>query len=104
LASTIKSTACKLFRHGDILGELAVRLDDASDSVFRLLRKQKEMAHAKQAAEQTKAHAKAKAKARAAAAEAATEVGTSDLPTLGTDVPTDIGNAELPDDMQIEGV
>jgi hypothetical protein len=44
LASTIKSTASKLFQHGDILGDLAVRLDEASDGIFRLLRKQEENA------------------------------------------------------------
>ena len=38
LASLIKSTASRLYQHGDILGDLAVRLDEASDGVFRLLR------------------------------------------------------------------
>ena len=120
LASTIKSTACKLFEHGDILGDLAVRLDDASDSVFRLLRKQKELAEAKKGAEKAKEIAKSKAKARA------TEAGSSpvDVPTEEaafeepaqdpeaeldpplTDDPVggDIGNVELPDDMEIAGV
>jgi len=65
LASTIKSTATKLFGHGDILGELAVRLDEAADSIFHLLRKQKEVTHAKKEAEKAKDIAKAKAKARA---------------------------------------
>lgn len=68
LATTIKSTACKLFQHGNILGELAVRLDDASDAVFRLLRKQTEQAEAKKEAEKAKATAKIKAEAKAAAA------------------------------------
>jgi hypothetical protein len=53
LASTIKSTASKLFQHGDILGDLAVRLDEASDGIFRLLRKQDENA-AKEAAKKGK--------------------------------------------------
>lgn len=66
LATTIKATACKLFQHGDILGELALRLDDASDSVFKLLRTQKEQAAAKVEADIAKANAKKKAAARAA--------------------------------------
>jgi hypothetical protein len=60
LATTIKATACKLFQHGNILGELAVRLDEASDSVFRLLRKQRHVAEAKREAEKAKAAAKNK--------------------------------------------
>jgi transposase-like protein len=58
LATTIKSTACKLFEHGNILGELAVRLDEAADSVFRLLRKQRQAAQAKKEVEKAKANAK----------------------------------------------
>lgn len=42
LAGTIKATAVKLFEKGNILGDLAVTLDDASDSIFRTLRKQRE--------------------------------------------------------------
>lgn len=84
LATTIKSTACKLFQHGDILGELAVRLDDASDSIFLLLRKQKEQAEAKREAEKAKAIAKSKLAARAAAAAAATVAAAT---TVTTGVP-----------------
>ena len=64
LATKIKATACTLFGHGDILGELAVRLDEASDSIFGLLRKQNEAAEAKIEAEQAKAAAKVKAAAK----------------------------------------
>mmetsp|Transcript_21061 Transcript_21061/g.32148 ORF Transcript_21061/g.32148 Transcript_21061/m.32148 type:complete len:964 (+) Transcript_21061:75-2966(+) len=67
LATKIKATACTLFDHGNILGELAVRLDEASDSIFRLLRKQHEAAQAKREADESKVLAKAKvAKAKAA--------------------------------------
>jgi transposase-like protein len=54
LAGTIKATAVKLFGNGNILGHLAVKLDEASDSVFRLLRKQKEDAAQKKEMEITK--------------------------------------------------
>lgn len=54
LATAIKATACKLFEHGDILGELAVRLDEASDSVFRLLRDQRAVTLAKEHLEMKK--------------------------------------------------
>lgn len=112
LASTIKSTACKLFEHGDILGELAVRLDDASDSVFRLLRKQKEMAEAKKEADKAKEYAKSKARARAAAT--VDSSNSVDDPAAVTerdsvvvhvpnaeDVGGDIANVELPEDMEL---
>ncbi len=109
LASTIKSTACKLFAHGDILGELAVRLDDASDSVFRLLRKQKEMAEAKRDAERAKENAKSKARARAAATadsnnsvEEPAKIDEQEpvLPVPTTDdIEGDICNDEIPDDI-----
>ena len=65
LAATIKSTATLLFSHGDILGELAVRLDEAADSIFHLLRKQKEVVQAKKDADKARDIAKAKAKAKA---------------------------------------
>ena len=65
LAATIKSTATLLFSHGDILGELAVRLDEAADSIFLLLRKQKDAVQAKKDADKARDIAKAKAKARA---------------------------------------
>jgi hypothetical protein len=58
LAATIKSTAVKLFGSGNILGELAVKLDDATDGVFCLLRKQKEAAKQKWEAELAKASKK----------------------------------------------
>lgn len=44
LAGNIKATAVKLFQNGDVLGDLAVKLDDATDSIFRLLKKQMEKA------------------------------------------------------------
>jgi hypothetical protein len=58
LAATIKSTAVKLFGNGNILGELACKLDDAADGVFCLLRKQKEAAKQKLEAEMAKASKK----------------------------------------------
>lgn len=61
LATAIKSTACKLLDHGNILGKLAVQLDEASDSIFRLLRKQKAAAKAKELVDQQKTLKKATA-------------------------------------------
>jgi len=58
LAETIKATAVKLFGNGNILGDLAVKLDEASDSVFQLLRKQRFAAAAKQQMEKAKAEKK----------------------------------------------
>mmetsp|Transcript_67005 Transcript_67005/g.187302 ORF Transcript_67005/g.187302 Transcript_67005/m.187302 type:complete len:945 (+) Transcript_67005:68-2902(+) len=105
LASTIKSTACKLFAHGDILGELAVRLDDASDSVFRLLRKQKELANAKQEADKAKVQAKSnKAKAQAAASEEAVASVMEEDTAEPETSELHIENVELPDDMVMESV
>jgi hypothetical protein len=114
LASTIKSTACKLFEHGDILGELAVRLDDASDSVFRLLRKQKEMADAKRDAERAKENAKNKARARAAntleaqASQVVKEDSAVEDNEPETNVHEDLGrdmsHVELPDDIDMADV
>jgi hypothetical protein len=58
LAGTIKATAVKLFENGKILGGLAVQLDEASDSIFRLLRKQKEAASQKEYLEKAKSDRK----------------------------------------------
>lgn len=57
LAGTIKSTAVKLFESGNTskLGQLAVQLDEAADSVFRLLREQRKAAAPKLDAEKAKA-------------------------------------------------
>jgi hypothetical protein len=96
LAATIKSTATKLFGHGDILGELAVRLDEASDSIFHLLRKQKEAAHAKKEAEKAKDIAKAKAKARASLPSTADSTPADPMSVSATDVGGDLVNV-LPD-------
>mmetsp|Transcript_1537 Transcript_1537/g.3399 ORF Transcript_1537/g.3399 Transcript_1537/m.3399 type:complete len:1056 (+) Transcript_1537:196-3363(+) len=40
LAATIKSAAVKLFGSGNVLGDLAVTLDEATDKIFALLRKE----------------------------------------------------------------
>jgi len=58
LAVTIKATAVKLFNNGDILGDLGSRLDEASDSIFRLLREKKEVISLKKQAENIKAKKK----------------------------------------------
>jgi transposase-like protein len=50
LAATIKKTAVKLFESGDVLGDLAVTLDEASDKIFSLLRKEKEANDTKESA------------------------------------------------------
>jgi hypothetical protein len=63
LAATIKATASKVFLHGELLGDLAVRLDEAADSVFRLLRQQKQLSKkeaAKEAAKQATKKVRAK--------------------------------------------
>ncbi|KAG7350490.1 DDE superfamily endonuclease [Nitzschia inconspicua] len=52
LAGNIKATAVKLLRNGNILGDLAVKLDDATDSIFSLLRKQQAAAKEKQEMEE----------------------------------------------------
>ena len=44
LAATIKSTAVKLFGSGNVLGDLAVTLDEATDKIFALLRKEQKEA------------------------------------------------------------
>jgi hypothetical protein len=77
LATTIKATACKLFEHGNILGDLAVQLNDAADSVFGLLRQQKEASVAREQAERTKAQAKKNAAARKARKAAQAAEGTA---------------------------
>jgi hypothetical protein len=83
LASSIKATACKLFEHGHLLGDLAVHLNEAADSVFDLLRQQKEAAIAKEHAEKTKVQTKKNALARKAkkAAQAAEAGNPSTEPT-----------------------
>lgn len=60
LAGTIKSTAVKLFESGNTskLGQLAVQLDEAADSVFRLLREQKKAAALKIDSDKAKADKK----------------------------------------------
>jgi hypothetical protein len=58
LAATIKATAVKLFENGNILGDLGSRLDEASDSIFRLLREQKEAISLKEQMEKVKAKKK----------------------------------------------
>jgi hypothetical protein len=63
LAGTIKAAAVKLFGNGKILGGLGVQLDEASDSIFRLLRKQREAAAQKEYLEKAKAEKKAVATA-----------------------------------------
>ena len=67
LAGTIKATATKLFGSGNILGDLAAKLDEASDSVFRALRKQRERALQKKELERAKQDKKKAAPPRIAA-------------------------------------
>lgn len=71
LAAAVKTTATKLLAQGNILGGLAVRLDEAADSILQLLRDQKAAANAKLNSEKAKIKFKEKAKARAEAAAAA---------------------------------
>ena len=58
LAASIKATAVKLFESGNILGDLGAKLDEASASIFFLLRKQKEAALLKEQVKKTKAEKK----------------------------------------------
>jgi len=62
LAVTIKTTAVKLFDNGNILGDFGSRLDEASDSIFRLLREQKEAISLKEQAEKIKTKKKNRVK------------------------------------------
>ena len=97
LATTIKSTAAKLFSHGNILGDLAVRLDDAADSVFGLLRQQQEAANAKVLAEKAKLVATQNKKNNNRAA-SAVDVGVADLGVEPTTLP-DTEIPPLPEDL-----
>jgi hypothetical protein len=88
LASTIKATAVKLFENGNILGELAVKLDEASDSVFRLLRRQRVAEIQKKEMEKAKAEKKKNLK---------------DMPDVAENDPEAVAHAP-PDDSEMGGV
>lgn len=85
LAGSIKATACKLFEQGHLLGELAVNMNEAADSVFAMLRQQKEAAIAKEQVENNKAQSKKNALARKA--RKAAEVAAANPSSAPTQIP-----------------
>ena len=106
LAATIKATAVKLFENGSILGDLGSRLDEASDSIFRLLRKQKEAISLKEQIEKVKAKKKNSVRLSSTSDVLTVETDTNaagDLPLVGAD---DLGGttAETQNMNEISGV